>query len=70
VLVEATSLAPQPAAPRVEPSSPIFRGSLDRPLGRRIHHLGHDPLGRLGPSIVPIVPGSNGRGPYDQAVLN
>jgi hypothetical protein len=69
-LVEAKSLPPQPGAPRPEPFSLIFRGPRDRPLDQRIHTIEHDRLGRLGLFLVPIGPGSDGRGPYYQAIFN
>ncbi len=69
-LVEAKTLPPPPGAPRPEPSSLIFRGTRDRPLDQRIHSLEHEHLGRIGLFLVPIGPGSDGCGPYYQAILN
>jgi hypothetical protein len=69
-LVEANSLTAWRGAPRSEPFSLIFRGSPDRPLDQRIHTIEHDRLGRLDLFLVPIGPGSDGRGPYYQAIFN
>jgi hypothetical protein len=69
-LVEVEPLPPQRGAPRPEPFSLIFRGTPELPLDQRIHTLEHDQLGRLGLFLVPIGPGSDGRGPYYQAIFN
>ena len=69
-LVEANSLTSRPGAPRPEPFSLIFRGPQGRPLDQRIYPLEHDQLGRLDLFLVPIGPGSDGRGPYYQAIFN
>ncbi len=69
-LVEAKPLAPQRGAPRPEPFSLIFRGPRDRPLDQRIHTLQHDRLGQFALFLAPIGPGSDGRGPYYQAIFN
>ena len=69
-LVEAKSLPPRRDAPRPESFSLIFRGSPGRPLDQRIHTMEHDQLGRLGLFLVPIGPGSDGGGPYFQAIFN
>ena len=69
-LVEANSLPSRPGAPRPEPFSLIFRGPQDRPLDQRIYPLEHDRLGRLDLFLVPIGPGSDGRGPYYEVIFN
>ena len=69
-LVEAKSLPTRPGAPRPEPFSLIFRGPRDRPLDQRIFALEHQGIGRLALFLVPIGPGSDGRGPYYQAIFN
>jgi len=69
-LVEAKFLPARRGAPRPEPFSLIFRGSPDRALDQRIHSMEHDQLGRLGLFLVPIGQGSDGCGPYYQAILN
>jgi hypothetical protein len=69
-LVEASPLPPQPGAHRPEPFHLIFRGPADRPLDQRVCPLEHDQLGRLELFLVPIGPGSDGRGPYYQAIFN
>jgi hypothetical protein len=69
-LVEASPLPLQRGAPRPEPFSLIFRGPADRPLDQRVCSLEHDQLGRIELFLVPIGPGSDGRGPYYQAIFN
>jgi hypothetical protein len=69
-LVEAAPLTAGGTPPRPEPFSLIFRGPQDGPLDQRIHALEHDRLGRLDLFLVPIGPGTDGKGPYYQAVFN
>jgi hypothetical protein len=69
-LVEVKSLAPLRGVSRPEPFSLIFRGAPDFPLDQRIHTMEHDQLDRLSLFLVPIGPGSDGRGPYYQAIFN
>jgi hypothetical protein len=69
-LVEATALPPHPGAPRPEPFSLIFRGPADRPLNQGAYPLEHDQLGGHELFLVPIGLGSDGRGPYYQAIFN
>jgi hypothetical protein len=69
-LVEATALPVHPGAPRPEPFTLIFRGPADRPLCQGVYPLEHDQLGGHELFLVPIGPGSDGRGPYYQAIFN
>ncbi len=69
-LVEADSLPSWPGAPRPEPFSLIFRGTPDCPLDQRIHTLEHPAIGPLALFLVPIGPGTDGCGPYYQAIFN
>ena len=69
-LTVAESLPPRSGAPRSEPFSLIFRGPRDRALEQRTCALEHHGLGRMALFLVPIGPGSDGRGPYYQAIFN
>ena len=69
-LVEAAPLTASGSSARRLPFSLIFRGPPDRHFEQRSHNLEHDQLGRLALFLVPIGPGSDGNGPYYQAIFN
>jgi hypothetical protein len=69
-LIEAAPLTGRGNPLRPEPFSLIFRGPKDRPLEQRIHTLEHDRLGQFGLFLVPIGPGTDGKGPYYQSIFN
>lgn len=69
-LVEAEALPTRPGAPRTEPFSLIFRGPGDRPMEQGTYSLEHPGIGPMALFLVPIGPGSDGRGPYYQSIFN
>jgi uncharacterized protein DUF6916 len=67
VLVDVTSFAVQPHAPRPEPFALMFVGAPG--LAQGLYELEHQSLGRLDIFIVPVALGPDGSGRYE-AIFN